>query len=88
MSLDTLPIIEDTSSARLLVRERAEITFRSGKKSLAYVAGLTQDSKLIYDCDAIRIAERWYIEVQHQTHTPLREITTYIPLRPLLEAVK
>ena len=29
--LDALPIIEDTS-APLLVRERAEITFRSGKR--------------------------------------------------------
>ncbi|HLD80028.1 MAG TPA: hypothetical protein VJA18_05715 [Candidatus Nanoarchaeia archaeon] len=87
MSLDTLPVIEDTS-AKLVVRERAEITFKSGKKTLAYVAGLTQDSKLIYDCDAVRAEGRWYIEVQHQTHTPLREITTYIPLRPLLEAVK
>ncbi|MBI2581587.1 hypothetical protein HYV87_00475 [Candidatus Woesearchaeota archaeon] len=88
MSLDTLPIIEDTSSARLLVRERAEITFRSGKKSLAYVAGLTQDSKLIYDCDAIRIAGMLYIDQMHQVHTALREIKSYVPLRPLLERVK
>ena len=84
--LDALPIIEDTS-APLLVRERAEITFRSGKKTLAYVVGNTDGGKLIYDCDAFKIAGKWYIEARHQVHIARTEIVTYIPLRPLLMMV-
>lgn len=87
MSIDTLPIIDDTS-AKLIVRERVEITFKSGKKSLAYVAGMTHDNKLIYDCDAVKIAGKLYIDPMHQVHIALREIKSYIPLRPLVEVVK
>ena len=49
--------------------------------------GNTDGGKLIYDCDAIKIAGKWYIEARHQVHIARTEIVTYIPLRPLLMMV-
>jgi len=88
MTIDDLPIIEITKRLPLKVVERVEITYRGGVTLMAYVAGKTEDGRIIYDTAAIKRDGEMFIERLNMQTAPIDEISTYISIRPYLRSVK